>query len=85
MTEDAKILDGHMHLPMAETEREDLAWLPPMSPAVAAAAGRRRERYECELSIPPAAAGRLAKRDCFGVAAAVFLALVPRPRRFDGS
>ena len=44
MTADAKILDGHMHLLTTETEREGLAWLPPISSAVAAAAGRRRER-----------------------------------------
>lgn len=44
MTADAKILDGHMHPLTTETEREDLAWLLPMSLAVAAAAGRRRER-----------------------------------------
>jgi uncharacterized protein len=95
MTADVKIFDGHMHLLTVETEREELAWLPPMSSAVAAAAGRRRERYEREQAIPSAAPGGetvdaaaarwLAEMDRFGVAAAVFLALAPKPetlRRF---
>jgi len=95
MTAGIKVLDGHMHLLTAETAREELAWLPPMSPAVAAAARRRRERYEREQGIPSAesadetvesAASRwLAAFDHYGVTAAVFLALAPRPealRRF---
>ena len=90
-----KVLDGHMHLLTAETHREAQAWLPPMGPAVAAAARRRQARYEQEQAIasadPPAetvesaAARWLAEFDRFGVSAGVFLALGPRPetlRRF---
>lgn len=93
MTAGIKVLDGHMHLLTTETEREGRDWLP--SPALAAASQRRRERYERELAIPSAvpaeetvqvAASRwLADFDRYGVAAAVFLALSPRPetlRRF---
>jgi uncharacterized protein len=95
MTVSAKILDGHMHLLTAETAREEAAWLPPAPSAVAAAARRRLERYEREQAIPSAspeaegadaaAARWLAELDRHGVAAAVFLALAPRPetlRRF---
>jgi predicted TIM-barrel fold metal-dependent hydrolase len=84
-----------MHLLTAETHREAQAWLPPMGPAVAAAARRRQARYEQEQAIasadPPAetvesaAARWLAEFDRFGVSAGVFLALGPRPetlRRF---
>jgi predicted TIM-barrel fold metal-dependent hydrolase len=90
-----KVLDGHMHLLTADTYREESAWLPPMSPAVAAAARRRQERYEREQAVPSAApleeavqdaaARWLAALDRHGVHAAVFLALAPRPetlRRF---
>ena len=89
MTAGIKVLDGHMHLLTTETEREAHRWLPPLSPAAAAAAQRRRERYERELTISSAvpaeetveaAASRwLAAFDRYGVAAAVFLALSPRP------
>ncbi|MBI3086516.1 MAG: hypothetical protein HYY88_12450, partial [candidate division NC10 bacterium] len=97
MTAGIKVLDGHMHLLTAQTAREELAWLPPMSPAVAGAARRRRERYEREQGVPSAesadetvesAASRwLAAFDQYGVTAAVFLALAPRPEtlgRFVG-
>ena len=90
-----KVLDGHMHLLTAETHREAQAWLPPMSPAVAAAAGRRRQKYEEEQAIASAdpaaetvesaAARWLVEFDRFGISAGVFLALGPRPetlRRF---
>jgi predicted TIM-barrel fold metal-dependent hydrolase len=95
MTGDVKVLDGHMHLLTVEAGREESAWLPPMSPAVAAAARRRQERYEREQAIPAAvpageaaeaaAARWLAELDRHGITAAVFLALAPRPetlRRF---
>ncbi len=95
MTVDVKVLDGHMHLLTADTHREESAWLPPMSPAVAAAARRRQERYEREQAVPTAmppeesvedaAARWLAALDRCGVQAATFLALAPRPetlRRF---
>ena len=84
-----KVLDGHMHLLTAETHREAQAWLPPMSPAVAAAAGRRQQKYEEKQAIASAdpaaetvesaAARWLAEFDRFGVSAGVFLALGPRP------
>jgi len=92
---DAKIFDGHMHLLTAETHREELAWLPAGPPRVAAAARARRERYEREQAIASAvpidepaegaAARWAAELDRHGVAAAVVLALAPRPdalRRF---
>lgn len=95
MTASIKVLDGHMHLLTAQTHREEVAWLPPMSPAVAAAAHRRRVRYEREQAVPSAApadetveaaaARWLAAFDRYGITAAVFLALGPRPetlRRF---
>jgi hypothetical protein len=95
VTADIKTLDGHMHLLTGDTAREEAAWLPPMSPAVADAARRRQARYEREQEVPSAippeespeaAAVRwLAALDRFGVQAAVFLALAPRPealRRF---
>jgi predicted TIM-barrel fold metal-dependent hydrolase len=95
VTTNVKVLDGHMHLLTTETEREERAWLPPVSPAVAAAARRRQERYEREQSIPSAepagesakaAANRwLSELDRYGITAGVFLALAPRPetlRRF---
>jgi len=90
-----KVLDGHMHLLTAETHREAQAWLPPMSPAVAAAAGRRQQKYEEKQAIASAdpaaetvesaAARWLAEFDRFGISAGVFLSLGPRPetlRRF---
>lgn len=95
MTLPIKVLDGHMHLFTAETEREESAWLVPMPPAVATAARRRRERYEREQTVPSAvppeesvenAAVRwLTALDRYGVQAGVFLALAPQPetlRRF---
>jgi predicted TIM-barrel fold metal-dependent hydrolase len=95
VTTDVKVLDAHMHLLTADTSREEAAWLPPVSPAVAAAARRRQARYEREQAVPSAvppeespedAASRwLAALDQHGVHAAVFLALAPRPetvRRF---
>ncbi len=95
MTLPLKVLDGHMHLLTAETAREEAAWLAPSPPVVAAAAGRRRERYEREQAVPSAvpqdesaevaAARWLAALDQYGVQAAVFLALAPEPetlRRF---
>ena len=95
MTLPIKVLDGHMHLLTTETAREESAWLGPLTPAVAAAAGRRRERYEREQAVPSAlppdesaeaaAARWLAALDQYGVQAAVFLALAPEPetlRRF---
>lgn len=98
MTTDVKVLDGHMHLLTADTSREEVAWLPPMSPTVAGAARRRQARYEREQAVPSAippeespedAASRwLAALDRHGVQAAVFLALAPRPetlRRFVAS
>jgi predicted TIM-barrel fold metal-dependent hydrolase len=91
-----KVLDAHMHLFTAETHREESAWLPSMPAAVAAAARRRQERYEREQAVPSvappeesveqAAARWLAALDRYGVQAAVFLALSPRPetlRRFS--
>ena len=90
MTAEAKVLDGHMHLLTAETRREESAWLPPMSRGIAAAARRRQERYEKEQAVPSAdppeesvqdaAARWLAALDRYGVRAAVFLALAPRPK-----
>jgi len=84
-----RVLDGHMHLMTAETQREASAWLPPMSPGVSAAAEQRRERYESDQSIlsavgpdegvEAAAVRWLAEFDRYGVSAAVFLALGPRP------
>jgi uncharacterized protein len=98
VTTDVKVLDGHMHLLTADTSREEVAWLPPMSPTVAGAARRRQARYEREQAVPSAippeespedAASRwLAALDRHGVQAAVFLALAPRPetlRRFVAS
>ena len=95
MTLSIKVLDGHMHLLTAETEREESAWLAPMPPAVATAARRRRERYEREQTVPSAvppeesvenaAARWLTALDRYGVQAGVFLALAPQPetlRRF---
>ncbi|MBI4573538.1 MAG: amidohydrolase family protein [candidate division NC10 bacterium] len=95
MRANIKVLDCHMHLLTADTQREALAWLPPMSPPVAAAARRRLGRYEREQNVPSAqpadetvaaAAGRwLSEFDQYGVTAAVFLPLAPRPdtlRRF---
>ena len=95
MTLPIKVLDGHMHLFTAATEREESAWLAPSTPAVVAASRRRRERYEREQAVPSAlppdesveaAATRwLAALDRYGVQAAVFLALAPEPetlRRF---
>jgi predicted TIM-barrel fold metal-dependent hydrolase len=95
MTPPIEVLDGHMHLLTAATEREESAWLAPMPPAVATAARRRRERYEREQTVPSAvppaesvedaAARWLAELDRYGVRAAVFLALAPKPetlRRF---
>jgi predicted TIM-barrel fold metal-dependent hydrolase len=95
MTLPIKVLDGHMHLFTAETARKESAWLALMTPAVATAARRRRERYEREQEVPAAlppeesvedAASRwLAALDRYGVQAAVFLALAPEPetlRRF---
>jgi len=55
MTAPLKVLDGHMHLLTAETHREEVGWFLPMSPAVAAAAHRRRARYEREQAVPSAA------------------------------
>jgi hypothetical protein len=84
-----------MHLLTGETQREESAWLSPMSAAVGAAARRRQARYELEQAVPSAtpleesvevaAARWLAALDRYGVQAAVFLALAPRPetlRRF---
>lgn len=95
MTGDIKVLDGHMHLLTAETRGEELAWLPPMSPALAEAARQRERRYEREQAVPSAvppdepvelAATRwLREFDQYGITAAVFLALAPKPetlRRF---
>jgi hypothetical protein len=87
MTASIKVLDGHMHLLTAQTHREEVAWLPPMSPAVAAAAHRRRARYEREHAVPSAApadetveaaaARWLGASNRYGITAAVFLALAP--------
>ena len=90
-----KVLDGHMHLLTAESQREARAWLPAMSHSAAAAARRRQERYEREQAIPCAdspeesvedAARRwLSEFDRYGVTAGVFLALGPKAgtlRRF---
>jgi hypothetical protein len=95
VTPQVKILDAHMHLLTAETDQEESAWLPPMSRGTAAAARRRRERYEREQAVPSASpspesveaasARWLAALDRHGVQAAVFLALAPRSetlRRF---
>jgi predicted TIM-barrel fold metal-dependent hydrolase len=95
MSAGMKVLEGHMHLLTAETHREGSAWLLPLSPGVAAAARRRQERYEREQAVPSAAAADetvegaatrwLTEFDRYGITAAVFLALAPRPetlRRF---
>jgi len=95
VTPQVKILDAHMHLLTAETDQEESAWLPRMSRGTAAAARRRRERYEREQAVPSAvppaesveaaSARWLAALDRHGVQAAVFLALAPRSetlRRF---
>jgi hypothetical protein len=89
VTTDVKVLDAHMHLLTGDTSREEAAWLPPMSPAVDAAARRRQARYEWEQAVPSvvppeespedAASRWLAALDQHGVQAAVFLALAPRP------
>jgi len=54
MTADIPVLDGHMHLLTAESQREEGGWMPAMSPALADAARRRRERYEREQAVPSA-------------------------------
>jgi predicted TIM-barrel fold metal-dependent hydrolase len=78
-----------MHLLTAETAREEAAWLSAGSPGLAEAARQRRERYEREQAVPSAtpaaetveaaAMAWAAELDRHGVAAAVFLALAPRP------
>lgn len=95
MTPPIRVLDGHMHLMTAETAAEEAAWRSAGPPALAEAAARRRERYEREQAVPSAApatetaeaaaAAWGAELDRYGIAAAVFLALAPRPetlRRF---
>ena len=89
MTAGIRVLDGHMHLLTTETKEEERNWLPPMLPVVAEAARRRAERYEREQAVPcaapaeetveAAAARWLGEFDRHGVAAAVFVALAPKP------